>query len=168
MARTYVRKKPLKTLGERLLEKIDFRGPGGCGCWLWTGAPGTCGSGQVRWGPRGSKRASPSLAMYEVFVGVVPAGHSVFRRCRRLLCVNPKHLFTGTAKDRPHTVKTHCPQGHPYSGKNLYVNPTTRGKRCRKCLAAAKKRWLAKPGVRARQNAKWREWRLRRKAGVVE
>ena len=30
-------------------------------------------------------------------------------------------------------TETHCPQGHPYSGGNLYVNPSTGGRMCREC-----------------------------------
>ena len=29
--------------------------------------------------------------------------------------------------------KTRCPQGHPYSGENLYVIPSTGGRMCRTC-----------------------------------
>lgn len=29
--------------------------------------------------------------------------------------------------------KTYCPQGHPYSGDNLYVNPGSGRRRCRTC-----------------------------------
>ena len=37
---------------------------------------------------------------------------------------------------------THCPQGHPYSGDNLYVQGGRR--RCRTCLAAAAARYRSK------------------------
>ncbi len=33
-------------------------------------------------------------------------------------------------------IKTHCPQGHPYAGANLYVNPTTGRRFCRTCQRA--------------------------------
>ena len=39
---------------------------------------------------------------------------------------------------RARKSRTHCPKGHPYSGKNLYINP--RGARCcRECLNAYKR-----------------------------
>lgn len=42
-------------------------------------------------------------------------------------------------------VKTHCPQGHPYSGENLYINPN--GNRvCRECARAATMRWYRSQG----------------------
>lgn len=31
-------------------------------------------------------------------------------------------------------AKTHCPQGHPYSGDNLYVVPENGARRCRTCI----------------------------------
>lgn len=33
-------------------------------------------------------------------------------------------------------AKTHCPQGHPYSGDNLYVHPDGRHRACRTCRSA--------------------------------
>jgi hypothetical protein len=33
-------------------------------------------------------------------------------------------------------VKTHCKQGHPLSGPNLYVNPTSGARQCRTCQRA--------------------------------
>lgn len=35
-----------------------------------------------------------------------------------------------------HKSKTHCANGHPYSGDNLYVNPNTGARACRACSRA--------------------------------
>lgn len=35
----------------------------------------------------------------------------------------------------PNRNKTHCPKGHPYSGRNLYVSPNGRRRTCRRCRA---------------------------------
>lgn len=32
-----------------------------------------------------------------------------------------------------HGTETHCPQGHPYSGDNLYIVPSTGGRMCKQC-----------------------------------
>lgn len=40
------------------------------------------------------------------------------------------------------TRKAHCPQGHPYSGKNVYFDG--RSRKCRKCTAAAQRRYQAR------------------------
>ena len=40
--------------------------------------------------------------------------------------------------------KTHCLQGHPLSGKNLYVKPSNGSRECIKCRDAAKVRHLEK------------------------
>lgn len=33
--------------------------------------------------------------------------------------------------------RTHCPQGHPYAGDNLYINPSNGGRVCRTCNRVA-------------------------------
>lgn len=42
------------------------------------------------------------------------------------------------------TPKSHCKQGHPFSGDNLYLSPAGR-RACRACMAAAHVRRKAKP-----------------------
>lgn len=39
----------------------------------------------------------------------------------------------GKASGAKRKARTHCPYGHPYSGDNLYIDPSTRGRICRKC-----------------------------------
>lgn len=62
--------------------------------------------------------------------------------------------------------KTHCPQGHPYLGRNLIIN--RRGSYlCRICQTAAQRRWRTQYPERAKQSTKrWQErnmdrWRAR-------
>ncbi len=48
------------------------------------------------------------------------------------------------------TEKTHCPQGHPYSGDNLYIS--TKGYRqCRLCLATQARQWRVANPKRSRE-----------------
>jgi hypothetical protein len=39
----------------------------------------------------------------------------------------------GRAITAIHAAKTHCPKGHPYSGSNLYIEPKSGSRRCRRC-----------------------------------
>lgn len=115
------------------------------GCWAWTGAatrPGSDGYGQIR--VAGKTILSHRFA-YETLVGPVPAGLDLDHVCRTRRCANPAHLEPVTRAEnvkrgaahgtygRAERAKTHCPQGHPYAGANLYVNPTTGKRKCREC-----------------------------------
>lgn len=41
-------------------------------------------------------------------------------------------------------AKTHCPQGHPYSGDNLVLHPINGGRECLVCRRERKRRYKQK------------------------
>lgn len=112
------------------------------GCWLWTASLDRKGYGQFRF-PDGRTGRAHRYA-YESFVGPIPTGLEIDHLCRVRSCVNPTHLEpvthlenirrgkTGINLAAANLAKTHCPQGHPYSGTNLYVRPNGYRK-CREC-----------------------------------
>lgn len=84
------------------------------------------------------------VATYEEWVGPVASGLTIDHLCRVRDCCNPEHLEPVTHREnllRGDTVsarnvaKTHCPQGHPYSGENLILRhyPNRVGRVCRAC-----------------------------------
>ena len=68
------------------------------GCWLWIGRLSYWGYGVCPLGQKGLRRAAHRVA-YELFVGPIPPGLYVCHRCDVPRCVNPEHLFLGTAKE---------------------------------------------------------------------
>ncbi len=125
------------------------------GCWLWAGAwDGTKGYGNVVIGGRHMKA---HRAVYQKFVGVIPAGLQLDHKCRNPSCVNPAHLEPVTNKEnheramrvlRARTA-THCRHGHEWTPANMYINPS--GSRiCRKCTSIAQARYLARRPVTIR------------------
>lgn len=76
-----------------LLLRIDIDA---AGCWLWTGTRTKAGYGQL-----GVSRRRPYAhrLSYQTFVGPIPDGLDVCHHCDRPPCINPDHLFTGTATD---------------------------------------------------------------------
>ncbi len=137
----------------RLRSKIDVRGPDDCWPWL-----DSTRDGYGRFRLRGKKVQAHRLA-YVLLVGPVPDGllldhtcHNTDETCNlgsecpHRRCCNPAHLepvthrmntLRGHSVTARHAVKTHCPQGHPYSGENLIIY---RGRRyCRVCQDAHKR-----------------------------
>lgn len=112
-------------------------------CWLWKGMVDRKGYGKFRMHSRfiGTHRVS-----YMLHKGAIPEGMWVLHHCDNPSCVNPSHLYLGTQIDNErdkvqrnrhhHTMKTHCPKGHEYTGDNLIqeLRPSGRyGRRCRAC-----------------------------------
>ncbi len=64
-------------------------------------------------------------------------GHYTLKNCRYIeLGANTKRQFKSI---------THCPKGHPYSGKNLQMLPSEPNcRRCLTCRSAARKVWRHK------------------------
>lgn len=68
----------------------------GHGCHIWTGWTTTCGYGGFYM--RGKQFRAHRLA-WEIRNGPIPDGRQALHQCDRPLCVNPEHIFLGTAAD---------------------------------------------------------------------
>ena len=66
------------------------------GCWLWNGSTHPRGYGQLSFGHRVTK--AHRLA-WELKNGPLPAGKMALHRCNVRCCVNPDHIYPGTAAD---------------------------------------------------------------------
>jgi HNH endonuclease len=129
-------------LPERFWDKV-YPEPN-TGCWLWGGAWEGSGYASFRVGRRMMKG---HRLTYAAAHGHEPSGDTD-HLCRQRPCVNPEHL-----QDVPHVVnvlrgeglaaqqarQTHCRRaGHPLSGDNLYVIPSTGARVCRACKSAGR------------------------------
>ena len=85
---------PRRPIKERIRERVTINERG---CWIWGGPFSKDGYGAIGIGRTGSKRAH--RVSYEAFCGPIPDGLWVLHRCDTPACVNPDHLFVGTASD---------------------------------------------------------------------
>jgi len=110
-------------------------------CWLWKGALNSGGYGVVSFA--GKNHIAPRI-VYELLEGKIPDGLHIDHLCRNPPCVNPAHLqpvtprenalrgLTGHHKNQMkgqehyNSKKTHCPQGHEYTIKNIYYQSGSR------------------------------------------
>lgn len=127
-------------------------------CLMWPGRTDEDGYGRI--GKR-SIRAH-RVAWERANRRQIPPGLVVMHTCDNPPCVNPSHLILGTVGDnnrdreaKGHTrglivgagaalqrAKTHCPQGHPYSGSNVRFRPDGR-RRCAACYRERARRQRA-------------------------
>lgn len=66
------------------------------GCWLWLGTESAHGYGQIR--INGKWMLAHRLS-HEIHKGSIPEGASVLHHCDNRLCVNPDHIYPGSAAD---------------------------------------------------------------------
>ena len=108
------------------------------GCWIWMSEISNNGYGRMRDSYK-VKRMAHRIA-WELYFGPIQEDLEIDHLCRVRCCVNPAHLepvtariniFRGNGGWLKNKSKTHCPQGHPYSGGNLIAE--RRSRRCRTC-----------------------------------
>lgn len=132
-----------ETLRPRLTAALaKYSAPADTGCILWAGTTVRYGYGAIYTRASGERRTvTAHRAAYMLANGPIPPGMHVCHKCDVPACVNPDHLFLGTAGDNLRDMvakgrhggkkKARCPKGHPYAGDNLRV---ARGQQlCREC-----------------------------------
>ena len=136
---------PRLSVADRFWKKVNKNGPipmhrPDLGpCWLWT-ASQKMGYGQLSVGGRDGMDFAHRIGC-RLQVGPIPQGLEIDHLCRTRTCVRASHLepvtkrvniLRGFSVAAQHARQTHCSEGHPFSGDNLYVRPN--GKReCRTC-----------------------------------
>ncbi len=168
--------------GMSLRERFDlsYMPEPNSGCWLWIGTLGyPLGVPRPRITHKAKILAGHRVSI-ELFKGPIPQGMYACHTCHNTYCVNPDHLYAGTAKQNTDDMMrsgrhaaaqpevrealiarckkmnatrralTHCKRGHPLSGDNLFIDK--KGSRvCRECTRMACSKY--KRSARSRKTA---------------
>lgn len=123
-------------------------------CWLWTGSRNRSRDGSPSYGRiffDGKTRKAHRVA-YELAHGPIPYGLFACHKCDNPRCVNPAHIFLGTAFDNVEDRRSKgrvsvpkklvCSRGHPMADGNVYYGPSRGslggiGRHCRRCAIDA-------------------------------
>lgn len=131
-------------LDVRFWNKVDKTGD----CWLWTGATKDGFPYGIICPPGGTGKGRPPIRAHrlswEMAHGPIPRGMVVCHKCDQPRCVRPEHLFLGTQGDNVRDAaekgrlsgwgaKTHCVNGHPFSGHNLSWSADGKKRLCKEC-----------------------------------
>lgn len=140
------RRKKLMPLERRFWAKVEK----GQECWVWTGSTDAWGYGKINRGRQGEGNIKAHRLSWQIHFGD-PGSLFVLHRCDNPPCVNPEHLFLGTAKDNAADMaakgrhfrhrQTRCKRGHEFTPENTRVE-SSGSRRCLACerLNGAKKR----------------------------
>ncbi len=123
------------------------------GCWVWNSFLTNKGYGKIT--SMGKTYHAHRLS-YEFFKGEIPDGFVLDHLCRNPKCVNPDHLEIVTMRENIlrgcglaaiNAQRTHCVNGHEFSGKNTYYRKDRYGRCCKVCRKERSRRYFQKVKV---------------------
>lgn len=129
------------------MSKVDQDGPNGC--WLWLGTKNAEGYGVTNLMAVSGDRLAHRIS-YHLNHGPILNGLVICHHCDNPSCVNPSHLYMGTAKNNvddcvrrkrhftPFVKSDRCRRGHLFDEKNTYIKPNGH-RTCKICAAAGHK-----------------------------
>lgn len=118
------------------------------GCWIWLKATDKDGYGFIK---VNRKQMRTHRVSHEIFNEEIPTGMMVCHKCDTPSCINPNHLFVGTATDNGQDYsnkKTHCKRGHLKNIENIYYEKSNKAKHCRVCTKERMRRIRDKIRIR--------------------
>lgn len=85
-------------------EKLTRHNVSDNGCWIWNSTKDKDGYGVFT--HHRNKQIRAHRASYEFYVGDIPDGAFICHKCDTPACINPNHLFIGTAKENTRDMIT--------------------------------------------------------------
>jgi HNH endonuclease len=111
-------------------------------CWVWFAGVDKDGYGKYVFRKNGRRHyVRAHRYCWTIFHGPIPDGLQLDHLCKNPRCVNPAHLELVTRLENVRRGdcwqrwrrRTHCSNGHPLSGYNLFIEINKHGHQCRRC-----------------------------------
>lgn len=97
------------------------------GCILWKGITNADGYGLIGSGTRKGRNILAHRLSYEFKFGSIPKGMMILHKCDNPPCINPDHLFIGTAADNIHDMVAKGRARKRVPGSRRYLEDVRKG-----------------------------------------